>query len=229
LSDRGLDADVDAAVNRGLVVLNKPALGATGPYRDLPGYGSLMEAMGGLSARFGAPDDGARVSRTYYPDLVAGIHGTVALFAALHERKRTGRGAYIDLSQQETTWLQLGEAIVLAAIEGREPDRIGNTEPGAPDATAAPQSLADLYAEGVLSERGLLEELDHPVTGRRPYLQVPVRIDGEPLASTRAAPLFAAQTEEVLSEWCGYDLDRLGELRAAGAIGSVPRQPEARR
>ena len=53
LADRGIEDEVRAAVDDGLVVLNMPALGATGPYRDMPGYGILMEGMGGFAARYG--------------------------------------------------------------------------------------------------------------------------------------------------------------------------------
>ncbi|HVM08527.1 MAG TPA: CoA transferase [Acidimicrobiales bacterium] len=297
LADRRIDVEVQAAVERGLVFANMPALGATGRYRDMPGYGMLMEGMGGFSARFGYRDEGARASTTYYPDAVAGIHGSVAVLAALTERERTGRGATIDLSQQETTWLQYGEGIALRSITGREPQRLGNGEPRtcvsgvypttdgyvavvvdeesfdalasvaqplAPFATTSieqrlahrealdvamaewtstrsvvqvVEALVHLdgaramrchtfrtgYRSGEFEQRGLLDEVEHPVTGRRAYVALPVRIDGRAVASTRPAPAFAQHTDEVLTEWAGYDAGRLAHLRAAEAIGTVPR------
>ncbi len=130
LADRGLTEEVDVAVGRGLVVLNMPSLGATGPYRDMPGYGILVEGMGGFAARYGSRHEGARSTNTYYPDLVAGLHGTIAALSGLAERERTGRGHQIDLSQQEVTWLQFGEAVAHRSRHGREIDRIGDGEPG---------------------------------------------------------------------------------------------------
>lgn len=130
LADRGIEEEVRAAVDDGLVVLNMPALGATGPYRDMPGYGILMEGMGGFAARYGSRDEGARSTNTYYPDLVAGLHGTIAALAGLAACATTGAGRVIDVSQQEVTWLQLAEAIVLRSSEGREVDRLGDGEPG---------------------------------------------------------------------------------------------------
>jgi crotonobetainyl-CoA:carnitine CoA-transferase CaiB-like acyl-CoA transferase len=50
----------------------------------------LMEAMGGFAARYGYLDEGARTTSNYYPDAVAGLHGTVAALAGLAERQRTG-------------------------------------------------------------------------------------------------------------------------------------------
>src|SRR5438094_211216 len=121
--------------------------------------------MGGFAARFGYDDEGARVSDTYYPDPVAGIHGAVAALAGVGERAR----------------------------------------------------------------RGLLERLEHPVTGRRDYLASPVRLDGHTLATGRAAPLFGQHTDEVLAEWCGLSPDAIGELRDASAVGTMPRtQPRSR-
>ena len=130
LADRGIEDEVRAAIDDGLVVLNMPALGATGPYRDMPGYGILMEGMGGFAARYGRRDEGARSTNTYYPDLVAGLHGTIAALAGLAACATTGAGRLIDLSQQEVTWLQLAESLVLRSTDGREVDRLGDAEPG---------------------------------------------------------------------------------------------------
>ncbi|MFN2497257.1 MAG: CoA transferase, partial [Pseudonocardiaceae bacterium] len=130
LDKRGVAEHVRQQVDRGLVVVTMPALGATGPYRSMTGYGMLTEGMGGFAARYGPATEQARASTTYYPDAVAGIHGVVAVLAALAGRAGHGRGDWIDLSQQETLWLQLGEGVVLASREGREPARLGNTEPG---------------------------------------------------------------------------------------------------
>jgi crotonobetainyl-CoA:carnitine CoA-transferase CaiB-like acyl-CoA transferase len=295
LADRGIEDEVRAAVDDGLVVLNMPALGATGPYRDMPGYGILMEGMGGFAARYGTRGEGARSTNTYYPDLVAGIHGTIAALAGLAACATTGAGRLIDVSQQEVTWLQLAEAIVLRATEGREVDRLGDAEPGlapsgyyptadgrwvailvrddaaydalcgvvdglpagvpaagrltqrddldvalaawtsaharddvvaaltAAGITAAPGlTYGDVHRSGALDDRGMLERLEHPVTGDRPYVGLPVRIDGRPWRSRRPAACFAEHTDDVLTEWLGLPAERLAELRHAEAIGTTP-------
>ncbi len=300
LADRNIEVEVLAAVDRGLVVLNMPALGATGPSRDMPGYGILMEGMGGFAARYGTRSEAARSTNTYYPDLVAGLHGTVAALSALAARESTGCGSFVDLSQQEVTWLQFAEALVLASTTGREPGRLGDAEPGlAPSgyyathdrrwlaivvrsdeefaslvAAATPHldgfailptgervkrrdevdeavtawtmstpadeaeqrlrsagvgvqrgwSYAEAYGAGggALVGRGLIERLSHPVTGDRPYLALPLGIDGVPWRSPRPAACFAAHTDEVLTEWIGIDNERLSSLRTAGVIGTTP-------
>ena len=302
LADRGIEDEVRAAVEDGLVVLNMPALGATGPYRDMPGYGILMEGMGGFAARYGTRAEGARATNTYYPDLVAGLHGTIAALAGLAACATTGAGRLIDLSQQEVTWLQLAEALVLRATDGRDVDRLGDAEPGlapsgyyptadgrwlaavvhdddaygalaaivpglppgigATERTARRDELdgvlaawtaslerdaavgaltaagvravagatyGDVHRTGALDGRGLLERLDHPVTGDRPYVGLPVRIDGQPWRSRRPAACFAQHTDEVLRDWLGLADDRLAALRAADVIGTTPgRRPAGR-
>ena len=305
LADRGIEDEVRAAVEDGLVVLNMPALGATGPYRDMPGYGVLMEGMGGFAARYGTRDEGARATNTYYPDLVAGLHGTIAALAGLAACATTGAGRHIDLSQQEVTWLQLAESIVLQSTEGREVDRLGDAEPGlAPsgfyptadgrwiavlirddaayaslrtlvedlppqlgpaertarrdeldaalsawssshdrdDAVAAlvaagvvdsapVRMYPDVVSDGTLEARGLVERLDHPVTGIRRYLGLPLRIDGAPWRSQRPAARFAEHTDEVLGDWLGLEASRIEALRASEVVGTTParrREPESR-
>ncbi len=130
LPNLGLDYARLAAVNPGIVLVTMPALGASGPYHRAAGYGTIIEAMGGIGAALGYPEEGARISQTYYPDPVAGVHAAAGLLAGVAQRRQTGAGCAIDLSQQDVMWLQQSEAIVLAATEGRNPRRAGNAEPG---------------------------------------------------------------------------------------------------
>jgi benzylsuccinate CoA-transferase BbsF subunit len=61
-----------------------------------------------------------------FGDPVAGVHAALAILAALHYRRRTGRGLEIDLSQQETMIAQQGEAIVKYSLDGRLLGRQGS-------------------------------------------------------------------------------------------------------
>jgi crotonobetainyl-CoA:carnitine CoA-transferase CaiB-like acyl-CoA transferase len=239
LADFGLEYDALSARNPRLVLANLPALGATGRSRAMPGYGILIEGMGGFAARYGPPEEPARTTATYYPDPVAGLHATVAVLAALAARERTGRGALVDLSQQETTWLQLGEGLVLASLEGREIDRLGDAEPGRPGSGvvhAESGALATLGPDGPrqpvtdfrkpfppeLASLDPLERVVHPLTGERTYLRVPLRVDGAPVASARPAPLFDQHSDEILSEWTGASVERIAMLRSSGVLGGRP-------
>ncbi len=131
LPSLGLGWSTLERANPGLVVVRMPAFGTDGPYARAAGYGSIVEAMGGIGHRQGYEREGARISNIYYPDPVAGIHAAVGLLAGLHRRDLTGAGCEIDLSHQEATWSLHGDALVLAASSGRNVGRTGSREPGA--------------------------------------------------------------------------------------------------
>ena len=131
LPQLGLSFDALAQVNPKIVLVRMPAYGTDGPYSAGVGYGSLIEAMGGLGQRQGYEHEQARISNIYFPDPIAGIHATFALMTGLWHAEQTGDGIEIDLSQQEATWLHNGEAIALASISGRDIGRMANREPGA--------------------------------------------------------------------------------------------------
>ncbi len=170
LPQLGLDFATLAQVNPRLVLVRMPAFGVDGPYADAVGYGSIIEAMGGLGHRQGYEHEGARISNIYFPDPIAGITAGFALLSGLHHAERTGQGIEMDVSQQEGTWQFSGEAIVLASMAGRDIGRMGNREPGTAwsgfiegtDGWLA--VIADAQAASAVSE--LLGELSH--NGSRP-------------------------------------------------------------
>ena len=128
----GPGSGVDMLARAGL-----PAFGIDGPYSGAAGYGSIIEAMGGIGYRQGYEREGARISNIYYPDPVAGVHAAVGLLAGLHRRDMTGRGLELDLSHQEATWSLHGDALVVADRDGRDVARMGNREPGCPVAAGS--------------------------------------------------------------------------------------------
>src|SRR5581483_10483181 len=64
-----------------------------------------------------------------YGDPTGGLHGAVAVLAALLHRARTGQGQFIDLSQWETSIAVLPEAVLEWTMCGRQPPRDGNRDP----------------------------------------------------------------------------------------------------
>ena len=110
LPQLGLDFEALAEVNPRIVLVRMPAFGVDGPYANAVGYGSIIEAMGGLGHRQGYEHEGARISNIYFPDPIAGISAGFALLSGLQHAERTGQGLEIDVSQQEGTWQHSGEA-----------------------------------------------------------------------------------------------------------------------
>ncbi|MBM37101.1 MAG: hypothetical protein CL460_08030 [Acidimicrobiaceae bacterium] len=130
LPQLGLDFSTIRKVNPRFVVVRMPAFGVEGPYSDAVGYGSIIEAMGGVAHRQGYEHEEARVSNIYFPDPTAGIHAANAFLAGVFHADQTGEGVEIDLSQHEAMWQHSGEAIVLASFHNRDIGRLGNREPG---------------------------------------------------------------------------------------------------
>jgi crotonobetainyl-CoA:carnitine CoA-transferase CaiB-like acyl-CoA transferase len=64
-----------------------------------------------------------------YGDPTGGLHGAFAVLAALLYRARTGRGQFIDLSQQETSIAVLPEGVMDYTMNGTQPPRNGNRDP----------------------------------------------------------------------------------------------------
>jgi crotonobetainyl-CoA:carnitine CoA-transferase CaiB-like acyl-CoA transferase len=79
-------------------------------------------------------------------------------------------------------------------------------------------SNQDLALDPHLHERGFLVALEHPEVGRRIHAGIPWTMSGTPCCVRRPAPLFGADTDEVLSTLLGYSPARIESLRNAGVL-----------
>lgn len=81
-----------------LVTCSMSAFGSDGPYRDLPAFDLILQAMGGGMSITGEP--GGHPTRAGIPigDLAGGVFAAFAVCAALLRRDRTRQGQHIDLS-----------------------------------------------------------------------------------------------------------------------------------
>lgn len=113
-------------VNPGIIMFSTTGYGHGGPYSAFRAYGMLIEAMGGLSSMMGY--ESPRRGTVPFPDPVAGYHGAFAVLAALRQRRRTGKGQWIDLSQYEATIGHLGEAFADYTMNGRLGKPMGNRD-----------------------------------------------------------------------------------------------------
>ncbi|MEN6321743.1 MAG: CaiB/BaiF CoA-transferase family protein [Syntrophaceae bacterium] len=101
----GLGWEDLSQLNPRLIMLRISGYGQTGPYRDLPGFGVVGEAMGGLryvTGEAGRPPVRVGVS---IGDSLAALHGVIGVLLALYHRKvNGGRGQYIDIALYETVF-----------------------------------------------------------------------------------------------------------------------------
>ncbi|MBV9734350.1 MAG: CoA transferase [Acidisphaera sp.] len=123
----GFGADALHAVNPALIVLRVSGWGQTGPYRDRPGFGTLVEAMSGFAHLNGFPDKPPAVPPLALADMIAGLYGAYATMVALRQIETNGgRGQVIDLSLFEPMVSVLGAAAANFSLTGQAEIRTGN-------------------------------------------------------------------------------------------------------
>jgi len=79
-------------------------------------------------------------------------------------------------------------------------------------------SSKDLAEDRHLAERGFFPDLIHPEVGHRLHTGIPWTMSGTPCRVRRPAPLFGADTEEILSELLEMSRAEIQRLRDAGAL-----------
>jgi crotonobetainyl-CoA:carnitine CoA-transferase CaiB-like acyl-CoA transferase len=125
----GLDYDSLAAVHPGLIYCSISGFGQTGPYKDRPGYDLLVQAMGGMMSITGAPDGEPMKVGVAVADILTGLYATVAILAALNERRSSGEGQHIDLALLDVQIATLANQGMNFLVSGKAPQRHGNAHP----------------------------------------------------------------------------------------------------
>jgi len=101
----GLSPDDLHALHPGLVIVRISGYGQTGPYRDLPGFGVVGEAMGGLRHLTGEPGRVPVRCGVSIGDTLAALHGVIGVMMALYHRKAHGGGGQvIDVALHEAVF-----------------------------------------------------------------------------------------------------------------------------
>ena len=112
-----------------LIMIALSGYGASGPEADFVSYGPAQVPLSGMSSLTGYAGFPPMHVGISYGDPTGGLHGAVAVLAALLHRDATGEGQYIDLSQQETSIAVLGEGVLEQTLTGQQPPRCGNRSP----------------------------------------------------------------------------------------------------
>jgi crotonobetainyl-CoA:carnitine CoA-transferase CaiB-like acyl-CoA transferase len=112
-----------------IIMIALSGYGTTGPEREFVSYGPAQIPLSGMSSLTGYAGGRPMHVGVSYGDPTAGLHSAFAVLAALLYRERTGRGQFIDLSQQETTIAVLPEGVMDYTMNGTQPPRQGNRDP----------------------------------------------------------------------------------------------------
>jgi len=123
----GLDYASLKALNPKLIMCSISGFGQEGPYADFRSFDIIAQAQSGVMAMTGEPDGPPQYVGNYIGDPNAGVHGALAICAALYHRALQGEGQYIDVSQLEAlVYLDYINFPVSMMSEGRiKPHRFG--------------------------------------------------------------------------------------------------------
>ncbi|MCH9053254.1 MAG: CoA transferase, partial [Proteobacteria bacterium] len=142
----GLGYEVLKETNPDIIWLSTCNMGQTGPRAATGGFGSQLSALAGFSGLTGEADGPPMLLYGPYIDFVAALVSAPAVLAALDKRKRTGEGAYVDVSQYECGLSFIAGALFDYHANGKIAARAGND-----DAVAAPHGAYRCRDEGWLA------------------------------------------------------------------------------
>jgi crotonobetainyl-CoA:carnitine CoA-transferase CaiB-like acyl-CoA transferase len=137
LEAMGLAPTVLQRHNPGLVIVRVSGWGQDGPYRDRPGFGSLVEGMSGFAAKTGYPDRPPVLPPLALADMIAGLYGATAVLVALREVEvHRGKGQVIDLPLLDPIVSILGPEAAIFKLKGKVTPRSGSRS-----ATSSPRNV----------------------------------------------------------------------------------------
>ena len=125
----GLGYDAVATGNPGIVYASISGFGTTDQGRVLPGYDLIVQAMSGLMSLTGAPDTEPFRSGISVFDVMAGMHATIGILAALNARHATGRGQHVEVNLLSSALSGMVNQTSAYVAGGVVPQRMGNSHP----------------------------------------------------------------------------------------------------
>jgi crotonobetainyl-CoA:carnitine CoA-transferase CaiB-like acyl-CoA transferase len=127
LEEMGLGPDALHAASPRLVVVRVSGFGQDGPYRDRPGFGTLVEGMSGFAAKNGYADRPPVLPPLALADMIAGLYGAYAVMVALRAVEVGGGGGQvIDLPLLDPIFSILGPEAANHRLTGAAPPRTGS-------------------------------------------------------------------------------------------------------
>ena len=189
-----------------LIYVSMPAFGNSGPWRKYVAYGIGQEQLSGMAHMTGYPGDGPMKSGINHGDPITGSHAAGVVLAALRQRRRTGMGRYIDVSQQESAVSLIGAEVLEFQINGQEPPRRGNHSPHWAPHNAYPCAGDDRW-------------VTISVTGDEQWRALAKVLEGAELAED---PMFASNEDRLANqETLDQRISRWTSSRQPGDVSAI--------
>ena len=81
-----------------IILCSISTFGQSGPLAQSPGYDFIAQAYSGMTSMIGEPDEPPCLPGAAIGDASTGVHGALAIMAAIHRRNRTGEGDHLDVA-----------------------------------------------------------------------------------------------------------------------------------
>ena len=109
-----------------LIYCSVTGFGQDGPYAPRAGYDLMAQGMGGMMSLTGMRDGPPVRAGVAISDIFTGIYSVVGILAALEQRHKTGKGAYVDTALVDSTVGVLANMVMNYLVSNKVPERIGN-------------------------------------------------------------------------------------------------------
>jgi len=148
----GMDYASLVAVKPDIICISMSGLGHTGPRSSYVSYGPTLQALSGYTMLM-ADENGVPAGYGYsYADMCGGYTGALAALIALWNRKQTGHGQFVDLSQFEAVTAVVGTSLLDIEVNRREQQPFGYSSQEGP---AAPHGVYRCRPRGDDDDRWL--------------------------------------------------------------------------
>jgi CoA:oxalate CoA-transferase len=121
----GLDYDIVKEYNPRIIYASLSGFGQSGPHAQNRALDVIIQAAGGLMSITGETDGPPIKPGASIGDLTAGLFTTIGILSALHEREKSGKGQYIDISMLDCQLSILENAFARYFATGEIPKRLG--------------------------------------------------------------------------------------------------------
>ena len=97
LAAMGLGYDRLREMRQDIILCSISAMGQKGPLASLPGYDYIAQGYSGVTSMIGEAGGTPYIPPVGIGDVSTGVHGALAVLAALRYRDRTGKGQHLDI------------------------------------------------------------------------------------------------------------------------------------
>ena len=212
----GLGYEDLKAIKEDIIMVSISSHGQTGPLRDLRAYAPSIGAMAGLDSTLGYEGERPLGLKHAYADISGALHAVFATVSALHQRQRTGRGQYVDLSMLRATVATMGAGLMEYEATGRVLGPKGNYDP-----TMAP--YGNYPCQGEDRWVSIAVANDEEWRGLAQAMGSPNWTTEDRFASRYQRQRHRGELDDQLSEWTSQrDAWEITELLQSHGVAAIP-------